>query len=288
MKSKVLFPSLSFVCTAILIFQLVFSCTRCSKPRVTVINEQGNTLATRYPVPQGTRHIFPTGEKGFAHYLLSLPLQPAGSKVHYYDGTTKNITTVYDGVVDMEIGTRDLQQCADAIMRLRSEYFYARQQYDRIHFNFTSGFRADYSKWKQGYRIQLNGNDAQWVKTANPANDRNIFRQYLDMVFTYAGTLSLSREMKSVSLADMQAGDVLIHGALPGHCNLVVAMAQDTVNGKKYFMLAESSTPAQEIQILLNPHAGYRTVWCELDTMATEIRTSDYIFASTELMRFVE
>lgn len=84
----------------------------------------------------------------------------------------------------------------------------------------------------------------------------------------------------------MQTGDVLVHGALPGHAVLVVNMARDTVSGKKYFMLAESSTPAQEIQVLLNPMAGSRTVWYELDPKATQVITSDYIFGADEMRRF--
>ena len=60
----------------------------------------------------------------FAYYLRSLPLKPHGSKVKFYNGSTKNNYGVYDAVVDMDIGTEDLQQCADAIMRLRGEYLF--------------------------------------------------------------------------------------------------------------------------------------------------------------------
>ena len=58
-------------------------------------------------------------------------------------------------VIDMDIGERDLQQCADAVIRLRAEYLYGTGQYDKIHFNFTSGFNAQYIKWMQGSRISV-------------------------------------------------------------------------------------------------------------------------------------
>ena len=63
----------------------------------------------------------------------------------------------YDGVLDVDIGNRDLHQCADAIMLLRAEYLYSKGAFTDIAFDFVSGFRAEYSKWMEGYRIKVNG-----------------------------------------------------------------------------------------------------------------------------------
>ena len=57
----------------------------------------------------------------FAEYLRNLPLKTHGSKVEYYDGREKSRSDVYCAVIDMPIGDKDLQQCADALMRLRGE-----------------------------------------------------------------------------------------------------------------------------------------------------------------------
>lgn len=85
-------------------------------------------------------------EHSFAAYLRQLPLLPKGSKVLLYNGQEKRNQAAAFAVVDMEIGNRDLQQCADAVMRLRAEYLWAQKRYGEIKFNFTNGFPAEYKK----------------------------------------------------------------------------------------------------------------------------------------------
>ena len=112
----------------------------------------------------------------FKNILRKLPLKSDGTKVHYFDGRVKDKNDVYDAVVDIDTGKMDLQQCADAVMRLRAEYLYKQKRYNDIHFNFLNGFRADYKKWIDGYRVALEGNKAYWVKKAQSANTYKDFR----------------------------------------------------------------------------------------------------------------
>ena len=70
------------------------------------------------------------------------------------------------------------------------------------------------------------------------------------MVFAYANTVSLERQLKSVDVKDMQIGDVFMKGPLPGHCVIVVDMAENEETGEKLFMIAQSYMPAQEIHVL--------------------------------------
>ncbi len=217
-----------------------------------LINENGNTISERFNPPQTYQRINSEPET-FAYYLRNLPLKPYGSKVKYYNGLIKPNFWVYKAVVDMDVGERDLQQCADAVMRLKAEYLYKSNQYNKIHFNFTNGFRVDYSEWMKGKRIVVEGNKTYWKDQASPSNTYSGFRKYMNIIFAYAGTLSLSKEMISVNINDIQIGDVFIQGGSPGHAVIVVDMAIDS-NQNKVFLLAQSYMPAQDIQILTNPN----------------------------------
>jgi hypothetical protein len=244
---------------------------------------RGGTVTDRIMVPEGYERVS-AGADTFAHYLRNLPLKSHGSKVLYYDGREKG-RDVYQAVVDMDVGDRDLQQCADAVIRLRAEYLYKQQQYERIHFNFTNGFNAGYDKWMQGNRIAVSGNDARWVSSAAFSDDYQSFRKYLDMVFAYTGTLSLSRELEKASISDMEIGDVFIQGGSPGHCVIVVDMAQSCDTGEKLFLLAQSYMPAQDIHILKNLQDKPISPWYSLDFGDTLI-TPEWTFDRGDLMRF--
>lgn len=214
-----------------------------------LINDKGSVVQTRFNPPIGFERK-PVDENSFANYLRNLPLKPTGSKVRYYNGDIKN-DLVYDAVVDMEIGSTDLQQCADAVMRLRGEYFYSQKAYDKISFTLTNGFKVDYTEWMKGNRIVVKGNTTSWKKTTEPSNTYKDFRSYMDLVFNYAGTLSLSKCLHSKNIKDISIGDVFIFGGSPGHAVIVVDVAENK-SGEKVFMIAQSYMPAQETQILKN------------------------------------
>ena len=155
-------------------------------------------LADRIAPPSG--YVRETcSDNSFTTYLRNLPLLPKGSKVLLYNGKEKANQAAAFAVVDMEIGNRDLQQCADAVIRLRAEYLWKHKRYADIKFNFTSGFTAEYKKWAEGNRIKVNDNQVQWYASGKGVDySYKTFRNYLDMVFMYAGTASLSRELPAV------------------------------------------------------------------------------------------
>jgi hypothetical protein len=230
---------------------------------ISLINKEGKTVQDRIKPPDGFKRI-PVEEGSYGEYLRHLPLKPHGSKVKYFDGRTKN-KDVHEAVIDIDVGDRDLQQCADAVMRLWAEYLYGTGEYDRIHFNFTNGFKADYETWMNGNRIRVEGNNAYWVKQADYSREYSVFRNYMDMVFAYAGTLSLSQEMKKVPLEDMQIGDVFLKGEDPGHCVIVLDIVEHEETKEKLFMVAQSYMPAQDIHILKNPKNEKNSPWYSIN-----------------------
>lgn len=222
---------------------------------------------------------------GFGNYLRNLPLKPIGTKVKLYDGSLKGWQGGAYAVVDMEIGTSDLQQCADAVMRLRAEYLWHEKKYEEIHFNFTNGMRVDYSKWAQGYRIKVNGNNTSWYKATGEDYSYQTFRKYMNQIFMYAGTASLSKELKSISLSDLQVGDVFIIGGHPGHAMIVVDMAEDYM-GNKAILVAQSYMPAQDIHVVTNLKDKAKSPWYIINRTTKEFNFPEYHFNSSQIMRF--
>lgn len=236
----------------------------------TIINPEQKTIITRFNPPTGyERKSYPNNS--FASYLQNLPLKPFGAKVLYYNGNEKNADYVYISVIDMKIGKQDLQQCADAIMRLRGEYFYGLKQYDSIHFCFLSDHKPRY------YKEYAKG-DYSYTK----------FLKYMDFIFSYANTGSLYRELKPVkNIDDIEIGDVLIKTGNPiGHAIIVVDVAVHKTTGKKVFMLAQSYMPAQETQILINPDNDTISPWYEVPAQDERIATPEWTFYPNDLRRF--
>jgi hypothetical protein len=249
-----------------------------------ILNPAGAGIRERFRPPEGFERI-DAADSSFAGYLRQLPLKPHGSPVLLHTGKRKAIQSVHEAVVDMDIGTKDLHQCADAIMRLRAEYLWEQQRYNEIHFNFTNGFRVDYPEWMKGKRIAVSGNRTSWVQREEPSNTYRDFWQYMEVIFMYAGTLSLSQELVPVSVSDMQPGDVFIQGGSPGHAVIVVDMALHAVTGQKVFLLAQSYMPAQEIHLLKNQGDPSISPWYASD-FGQQLKTPEWTFKKTDLKRF--
>ena len=168
-------------------------------------------------------------------------MKPARSPVLIYTGAQKWRQDVHAGVIDIDVGKRDLQQCADAIMRLRAEWLFAANRKQDIRFNDTEGKRLSFAARRDsGYAS---------------------FRKYMDYVFAYAGTYSLERELKPAPLQTLQAGDVFIKGGFPGHAVLVADVVENAQSGEKRFLLVQSYMPAQEMHVLKNPAAADGSPW---------------------------
>lgn len=249
---------------------------------VSLIVPEGTTLETRILTPEGYCPV-EAAEGSLAEFLRTYPVKEDGSPVLLYNGQEKGNQNAHAAVLSLPIETEDLQQCADSVMRVFAEYFWSIGAYDRISFHFVSGFLAEYAKWRDGYRIQVSGNQVNWVKTAEPDDSYESFLQYLRIVFAYAGTLSMESESTSVELADLQAGDVFLRGGSPGHVVMVINVCENA-EGKKAFLLGQGYMPAQEFHVLKNP-AHENDPWYYEEEVAYPFVTPEYVFEEGSLRR---
>ncbi|MFM1814231.1 MAG: hypothetical protein RLZ98_926 [Pseudomonadota bacterium] len=218
----------------------------------------GRTLEAAVAPPRGFVRR-PVAAGSFAAWLRQLPMKADGSPVRLHTGGLKWRQDVHAAVVDIDTGRRDLQQCADAVMRLRAEWLRAAGREREIGFDYTGGGRVDYARWADGWRPDAKGK--RWAKKANADRSYEGFRKYLTNVFVYAGTYSLARELKPVKGGDVRVGDVFIKGGFPGHAVLVADMVEKPATGERRFILLQSYMPAQDIHVLKNPQAEDGSPW---------------------------
>ncbi|MEQ1876347.1 MAG: DUF4846 domain-containing protein [Bdellovibrionia bacterium] len=187
-----------------------------------------DTIAKRFTPPDGFKRADVPVE-GFAHWLRGLPLKPRGVPVLLFNGQQKPLQSVHASVIDIDVGKKDLQQCADAVMRLRAEFLFSRDRSRDICFRFTSGDKARWESWREGARPKVTGNKVRWVEGSKKDPSYGNFRGYLTELSVWAGTASLAKELKPVAdLKQIAAGDVFIQGGFPGHAVLVVDVARNS------------------------------------------------------------
>ena len=234
------------------------------------------------PLPAGFKRE--AVERGsFGEWLRTVPLK-TDNTVYLYNGQKKGNQTAQYAVLDISVGTKDLQQCADAVIRLYAEYLYASRQYTKIAFHATDGTLMDYNSWMKGYRFPVKQGRLQKQLTAQPNQGPACFADFLQTVFSYAGTLSLSKELTTVkNPATINIGDVFIRGGSPGHAVIVMDMGVND-QGQKTFILAQSYMPAQNIHILQNP-ARTQSPWYQY-TGGKLLNTPEWVFDWNQLMRF--
>ena len=202
----------------------------------------------------------PAPQASFSQWLRDINLKKDRT-VYKYDGTVKNNQSAQFAVLDISVGSKDLQQCADAVMRLRAEYLFSQKHFSKISFI---------------------DNDGQNYQFTQPYTHEHLIN-YLQVVFGMCGSASLDKQLSQrVPIDEVASGDVLIRGGFPGHAVIVVDVAVNA-QGKKIYMLAQSYMPAQDIHILKNPVNGSAWYFVNDEELIT---TPEYVFRCTELRRF--
>lgn len=206
-------------------------------------------------LPSGYERV-PLKSNSFGAFLRQQPLKKE-STVYLYNGQPKRNQTAQYAVLNISVGTRDLQQCADAVMRLRAEYLKLQQQ--PICFADNAGKKYCWEQYRQ----------RGW-------------QSYLETVFGMCGTLSLEKELKTKTWDHLTVGDVLIKGGSPGHAVLIMDMARHSQTGERIFLLAQSYMPAQDIHLLKNINESGISPWYRVPKH-TDLNTPEWTFYVNQL-----
>ena len=249
------------------------------------VNEVGMTVYDRIKVPKNyKRNPLVTGS--FEAYVNTYPLKEANAKVINYDGTPYVYQQGHVGVLEVPVPSNGLQQCADALMRLRAEYLWEQNKKEDIGFNFTSGHYCSWKQYAQGYRPKVNGNKVSFHKTAKESHTKTTFYKYLNLIYMYAGTQSLYDELPKISkVSNLKIGDMLIKPGSPGHVVMIADIVENE-NGNRLFVLLQGNTPAQSVHILKNPNDTSLSPWYELE-MGAFVQIPTYYFEEAKFMRFL-
>ncbi len=249
------------------------------------INKDKNTIRERFSPPKGYEWVDEKSDS-FGYFIENFKLKPYGSQILKYDGSPIATQHLHEAIFDIDTGSKDLQQCADAVIRLRAEYLYKMKRFDEIKFHFTSGDLLSWNDYKNGTRAIVNGNSVSFRKMSAFDDSYHGFRNYLDLIFNYAGTISLNKETKPViQNSDLKTGDILITPGSPGHIVFIAGVSKNK-DGKKIFLLGEGFTPAQSIHLLSNPFNKNISPWYDLDINEQETKTARYIFKPTNFRSF--
>lgn len=223
--------------------------------------------------------VMSVGDGDWADFLRQLPI--VDSPVLDYRGKPVRYQGKAAGIIPYDVGTSDLQQCADALMRLRAEFLFGEKRFNDIGFHFVSGQYYAFKDYCLGKTPVTSGNTVKMVTRSPRPHTHQSLRHYLDIVYTYASTISLARELKTAT--EFGVGTIVIHPGSPGHCFIIID--EKTEKNIHYYKLAEGYTPAQSIYVLRNEKEPGKNPWYPLIKGQT-IETASYIFDNYQLKKF--
>lgn len=213
------------------------------------------TQIKEIPLPDGYERL-QLQENSFGYFLRQQSLK-SDKTVYLYNGQPKYNQAAQYAVLNVSVGNKDLQQCADAVMRFRAEYL--KQQQKSICFSDNAGKKYCWEQYKhRGWQA------------------------YLETVFGMCGTISLEKELKAKDWTNLAVGDVLIKGGSPGHAVIVMDVAKHKASGKLIFLLAQSYMPAQDIHVLQNLNDKNLSPWYR-EPSVDKLVTPEWIFYAAQL-----
>ena len=237
-----------------------------------------------FPTPDGFKRVsVPDGS--FPAWLRGLPVRADRVSVQAFDG--RPLIRPSKGIIVLDVGQRDLQQCADTALRLHAEYLWATGQAKRASYHFTSGDRSRWVDWRRGERFRVAGSKVKRVRGRGRANTHVAFRGWLSHLFRYAGTRSLKFDSDPVGDRPLEAGDFFVQPGGPGHTVMILDIAAAT-NGQRIALIGQGFMPAEDLHVL--DAGGTRNVggsWFVLPEKGKRLDTPSWPpFQRTDARRF--
>jgi len=211
-------------------------------------------------------------------------MAPANTAVTRFDGSPSHPADddYIAGVIALDIGSVDLQQSADVLIRLHAEWLWSQGKKDAISYPGGPKLLMPLSRWEKGQRVIAQGANVFWAVQSKPVEaDYGEFRRYLDAVFTWANSASLARRTEVVAPEALQPGDFFLHTKPPGHIAIVLDIAEKP-SGERLAVLGQALSPTESVHVI---RPGRATAWFSLRPGHAVITARSTAFGWEELRR---
>lgn len=208
---------------------------------------QLTTLRRRFEAPAGFERV--EVEPGsYQAYLRGLPLRTDRTRTRLYNGDPVRMPSA--AIIPLELGPRDLHQCADSVIRLHGEWLWASGQAEQASYHYTSGDLAAWEDWRRGRPLEVRGGQVRQVERAPAPNTWRAYRRWLDEIFRYASTRSMHRDAERVTdPEELRAGDFFLMAGNPGHVIVLLDVATHP-DGRRAALIGQGYIPAREVHVI--------------------------------------
>jgi|GEM_PF-2231807 len=246
------------------------------------INTAGTTVETRFKLPEGYERV-PATKNSYTSFLRRLRLMTYGSAT--YNNSASETPQI--GLLNLSV-IENMQENIHLCIRLRSEYFFEREQYNKIAFSIITKDRVDYIRWSEGLNIAINGK-LHSTKQQRGVNRIITFQNFLKFIFTHSTIKTIMLDVQPTPISNIMPGDMFIQPEHPGNAVIVLDVAYNRATGDRIFLLAKHNKRSQIAYVLDNPKEGWSgSPWYHANIKGNKITTPDFVFYKTDLRRFQE